>query len=273
MTFDAFESSADTGQPIEVFLFTQESTGVTYAYTNAEDAQTVDGVDYTPAAISRSKIANTSEDRGASLEIQVPGNNPLASLWLTVAPAGRFSLVIKRIHRTDTQAIVLFRGQIASVGWTNNFHSATIVVTPDQIALSRTGPERDYGTVCSNMLYDGFCGVNKLDPAFSLQDAEITIVSDNQITVAGANAYADDWFNGGYVEFVGGSDARMILDHTGNVLRLLFGFPGSVVGAKVNVYAGCDHTFTTCVSKFTNGDNYGGFISIPNRNIFRTGLT
>jgi hypothetical protein len=46
---------------------------------------------------------------------------------------------------------------------------------------------------------------------------------------------------------------------------------------NVIVYAGCDHSHATCISKFgtsgsENGDNYRGCSFVPTKNIFETGI-
>ena len=37
-------------------------------------------------------------------------------------------------------------------------------------------------------------------------------------------------------------------------------------GVPVTLYPGCDHSRVTCISKFDNRPNYGGFDEIPTRN-------
>ena len=62
-------------------------------------------------------------------------------------------------------------------------------------------------------------------------------------------------------------------------LLLLLPFPFTIVGQTVEVYAGCDHTAEPCATKFfTTEDpqgnlrNYGGFLFVPTKNPFESGL-
>ena len=44
------------------------------------------------------------------------------------------------------------------------------------------------------------------------------------------------------------------------------------IGDVITVYAGCDHSITTCDVKFANGVNHGGHPYMLPSNIFITGL-
>jgi hypothetical protein len=60
----------------------------------------------------------------------------------------------------------------------------------------------------------------------------------------------------------------MIVDHQGEVLKMRYQLPGTSVGdvISVTVWPGCDRSFDTCVNKFGNAANYGGFPYIPLNN-------
>jgi hypothetical protein len=88
-----------------------------------------------------------------------------------------------------------------------------------------------------------------------------------------SSAYAAGWFIGGFVEIVGSSDFRMVLDQDGDDLELLL--PFVTTPTLVNVFAGCSHDPESphgCGPKFDNGDNYGGFFYVPTKNPFETGI-
>lgn len=81
------------------------------------------------------------------------------------------------------------------------------------------------------------------------------------------------------MEINGGDDARLILSQSGDDLQLLLPFPDSILGSTVVILAGCDHTVTTCDSKFntpsdpqSNVVNFGGFPFVPTKNPFEGGV-
>lgn len=81
------------------------------------------------------------------------------------------------------------------------------------------------------------------------------------------------------MEVGGGDDHRLILSQSGDDVTLLLPFPETIVGSTVVLLAGCDHSITTCDTKFntpedtlSNVINYGGFAFVPNKNPFETGL-
>jgi hypothetical protein len=108
---------------------------------------------------------------------------------------------------------------------------------------------------------------------------DVSAQSGATITVPGAGGFGADWWVGGFVEIDGGDDARLVLAQSGNDLTLLLPFPQSAVGRQIIAFAGCDHTITTCDTKFdtpedtdSNVINYGGFAFVPTRNPYQTGL-
>ncbi|MEW6169845.1 MAG: phage BR0599 family protein [Pseudomonadota bacterium] len=60
----------------------------------------------------------------------------------------------------------------------------------------------------------------------------------------------------------------MIVAHSADSITLAAVPPGLSVGATVVLYPGCDHTLSTCESKFGNSANFGGFPFIPTKNPF-----
>lgn len=270
MTYNQYEISVEDGRPVELFKFVLN--GTTYGYTSAEDLQTINSIIYSPIAIARGKIDQTRETRSNIVEITVPATNPIVQAYIATIPGQRTSLTILRYQRSDgatPQVVTLFAGFIHSVSFGDFMRTATISILPASACLSRQIPRFAYQAQCNHVLYDARC---KLDEnAFKLT-AAVSAVSGATITVPGANAHPNGYYNSGRVDFPATGDSRLILDHVGNVLTLLLPFAQNPLGASVNAFAGCAHDGAACFS-FNNTVNYGGFPFVPKINPFETGLS
>ena len=274
MTYTSQETSVEGGKPVELYRFVLG--GTTYEYTSAEDPITVGALTYQPIAIRRSDDPQGPEDRDNTLEVEMPSDNPFTALYYAVVPGLVASVTIQRFHRDDPddELITIFRGFVTSVAFDEEGQLAKVAVVPLASATSRPIPRFTYSALCNHVLYDARCKVLDTDPNFRIT-AEVTAVSivAQTITVNGADSKPDGWWTGGFVETAGAIDRRLILKHVGEVLTLLLPLAVNPLGSDVTIYAGCDHTITTCKTKFNNVINYGGFAFIPTRNIFATGLS
>jgi uncharacterized phage protein (TIGR02218 family) len=279
MPFGTFESSIEQSQPAEVIRFTLGAES--FFYTPSEDTISIGAEDYVPTPIKRGKISQSPEDRDNVLEFTVDGDNEFARRYIGVVPGSRALVTVRRVQRPDfpgPEVITLFEGYVSSVKFEQDGHVAKIAVQSIAAATSRPIPRFTYQGLCNHVLYDDGCKVDPTDTTFR-HTGTVSNVVDNTITVIGADGFPDGYFTGGFVEADGGNDARLILNHVGNVLQLLLPFPFSTLGAVVVVLAGCDHTIATCDQKFfttedptSNVINYGGFAFIPTKDIFATGL-
>lgn len=279
MTYDAFASSREQSRPIELFRFIQG--GSTFEYTSAEDELMVASLPYTPEVIKRGRIAQSPRDRSSTLEIRVPITNTFARRYRASVPGSRASVTIQRVQRLDfptPQVITIFTGFVGSVAYENEMKEAVIACKPVESASSRPVPRFSYQSLCNHILFDLACKVDDTDPRWR-RTTTVSAQSGATITVPGAGAFGADWWVGGFVEIDGGDDARLIVAQSGDDLQLLLPFPTSAVGRTVTAFAGCDHTITTCDTKFdtpedtdSNVINYGGFAFVPVRNPYQTGL-
>jgi hypothetical protein len=69
-----------------------------------------------------------------------------------------------------------------------------------------------------------------------------------------------------------GGERRMVTGQSGTSLTLSYPFAGLGVGDTVTLRKGCDHSFATCKAKFSNGERYGGFPIVPDKNPFSSSL-
>jgi uncharacterized phage protein (TIGR02218 family) len=273
MAFNTYEEGQETSAPIELYTITIGT--VVYRYTSAEDDITEDSSVFTAIPISRGVLKGGGPDtRKENLILTVPGDNAVAKQYINSVPGTSASVTIERIQRSDGptfEVITIFNGRIASVAFQKAGREAQLKVEPLVTAQSRPLPNHTYQALCNHVLYDDLCGVDDTSASFRLTGA-VTAVSGITITVTGADASGDGYYTGGFVEAGGGSDRRLIIDQTGTVITLHLPFTTSPLGTNVIVFAGCDHSISTCAAKFSNVINFGGFAWVPSKNIFSTGI-
>tara|TARA_R110000737_G_scaffold47134_6_gene67070 strand:+ start:6874 stop:7704 length:831 start_codon:yes stop_codon:yes gene_type:complete len=274
MTYEAFEELQEGSAPIELYTVTIGAT--IYRWTSAEDDITEAADVFTAIPIERGTLKGGGPDtRKEFLVITVAGDNPVAVQYIGSVPGVEGTIKIERIQRGDGptfQVITLFNGTISSAAFTNAGRTAQLRIVPLVTSQSKPVPTDTYQGLCNRVLYDDQCQVDDTSASFRLSTAAVTAVSGNTITVTGADANGDNYYTGGFVETSSSDDRRLILDQTGTVLTLLLPFTTSPIGTNVTVFAGCDHSISTCKSKFNNVVNFGGFAWVPSKNVFATGI-
>jgi uncharacterized phage protein (TIGR02218 family) len=271
MSFDAFEVSLESGQPVEVYTF-QIGTDTPYRYTSAEDEVTVGGNTYIPKAIKSGKTQEGGQ-KTTEYEIELPGDDPFVLNYAQTLPGKLVTVTVTRYHRADLPTPELrtfFDGSAESVQWTENGHRAKVTARPRIAASGRVMPIDGYQSQCNNVLYEGYCQANPNSAANRLENASVVSSSGRTLTVAGAAAFPDGWFQAGRASIDGESDHRMIISHVGNTIELLTNFPQTPT--LITLRAGCAHTLPVCVSKFAQGVNFRGFHAVPTRNPFTNGV-
>ena len=268
MAYGTHEDSAESARPVELFTFTIDTT--IYRYTSAEDTVTYSAQDYLSRQIDRSKPTLSSSESGRQqMEITLPADDPVASRYIGIVPPDRVSLQIIRYHRGDSpNGIILWDGRIISAKFEKQGSMCRLFSISSESALSRQIPGRKYQGLCNHVLFDSLCQIVKASNKYS---GNVSVVSGNTLTVDGlAASEGADWAVGGTIEH--GNDKRLVTAQSGDVLTLQLPFRDTPLSQTVDVYAGCDHTISTCLTKFTNTINYGGFPFVPTKNPFNTGL-
>lgn len=120
-------------------------------------------------------------------------------------------------------------------------------------------PRSLYQAGCRNTLYDPLsCKVTRADIACS------AIAGATRVRLSTSLTQPDGWFTGGVIRGVAGVNAgvvRGVKQHlqAGGVLVVAEPWPvAPAAGDTFLVAAGCDHTRTTCATKFFNAANFRG---------------
>ncbi len=263
------EYSAHDGSPVEAYKFT--GSFLSYYYTSAELDVTIDGQAYTAVLIKRRGIdTGTQEDSNLGLEIDVPYDLALVTDYAFQVAPPNLSVEILRYHEgTDPASdwVVIWKGEVTSFS-TEGHRTKILVPSVFSLALSGEIPSVYYQNMCNHVLYDARC---KLVSSSYQQDTTITAVGTDTITVA-ADGFADNVLQAGEIVDTTKGERRLIVDNVSDVLTINFPFTNAEVGDSVSLFVGCDHSFTTCGTKFSNTLNYGGCPYIPSDNPFETEL-
>jgi len=255
------ERALEGGAPIELYWFAQGSRG--YYYTNCVDDVIFNNQTYKAAPIKRAETrieARASEDR---ITIEVSEDLEIARLFVPTPPTFPLWVTIYRYHEGENDFFYFWRGRVSAAerrDYICTFECENILAS-----TRKKGLRRKFGIQCNHMLYDPRCGVSEAAYQF---DTTIVGINRRIVTVASTNNAPTDYYLAGRMRLARTGDVRFIVQHNNNDLRLNASFSDARPGDVVSLFAGCDHTFTTCVTKFNNGINYGGFPYIPTKNPF-----
>lgn len=266
MTYEAHEISEQLGAPLELYEFYAENA--TYRYTSAEVDVVYSSNTYTSEPIERTEIALSAEQPRNALNLRTRRNHPVAELFRIQPPDESIGLIVRRLHRGDSEVAVAWVGRLLNVSWEDT-STALMSCEPASISINRNGLGRYYQVACPYALYNpNDCKVARAGFEYA---TTVTAISGLTVTVAGKHSTHP--YPGGFIEFVTGSPAiterRLIESVSGNVFTLSRRFSSAlIVTSPVTLLPGCDHTMTTCDEVYANSLNYGGFTHMPKKNPF-----
>lgn len=280
MAFNTVEISEFTGNLVEHFRFLAGSTE--YLWTSAPADQTLStgtadqNGTYAATPIALSNLEHVRDLGDFTLQITVPRDNAVASLFRAYVPDNGVQVWVYRKHQSDNEITTWFAGDVISCEWKESI--AVLNCQPNIGKMKRLGLWMRWQPTCNLQVYSTRCGV---DPDDFTEDVTITAIDGLTITVSGMPTVDDGYYNGGYVYFDGMK--RHIEWHEGDELTLLLDLDDLAVSDTVAITAGCDGQHTTCREKFFpaggslvegigNIRNHLGFFTSPDRNIFKDGL-
>lgn len=275
MSFDAFEISNRTGQPVFLYRFALGTQHWNYT-SDIENHMYLDET-YEPLEIRASGTGQSQEVTSQRITISASKDWILPRQYVGFVPVLQFFVTIFKFHRDDpADKYVYWQGYVRSAKFDDK--EASLMCEPVTALLDRLGLRMTFSALCGKVLYDGFCPVPasafRLDGTLSGDPVGFTIDAPEWDTMP------DNWFKLGFVERLldtGALDVRFIIGHTAGTLTLLSPFPPDLSGGEVlRAYAGCDRTFATCSGKFGAYTDTGGacgcFNRVPKKNLFKTGL-
>lgn len=264
MTYDTRERSVELGEPVELYEFARGS--IVQRFTSTDADFTLDANTYTSATLQRTPIEVSAERARNAITITCARSFPIADLFRVAPPSEVILVTVRRVHRGDTDAAVIWIGRVLNCEWSGG--QASLNCEPVSSSLKRAGLRRKYQRQCPHVLYGqgpGQCGVVRATHSSTTTVTAITGLV-LQVAALGTKPWA-----GGFVEWEmpdGAIERRFITDFAGVNLTLSQAFQGITIGETVTVSPGCDHTMATCQTTYANLDNYGGFPFVPLKNPF-----
>ena len=267
MTFGSIESSRTKGRPVNLFSIRYgEGPNSYFAYTDAVNNVTHDGIVYQSVAVQRGAIVVKGNMDKAALEVRMDMSLPVAELFRVYPPANVVNLTILQGHLSDTSAefLVIWSGRVTS----SKREAPEVILTcePIRTSMKRIGLRRNYQYSCPHVLYGPWCRANK---AAATRIGTVATIIGNRVTMQpGWADGASDRYLGGMVEWqnaMGDTEVRSIIRVIGDVLTLS-GVPRDMlVGGTVDVVRGCSRGMAGCNSH-NNIQNFGGCPFIPTKN-------
>lgn len=251
--------SVQSAAPVELYEFQKGNTY--YRYNTSPRDIIYNSNTYLSSPIRRSKITQTENINKTGVDFILPKSNNFA-LYYVKRPAVQITYVTvtKMIEETSDTGI-FWKGRIIGASLDGNLIKLT--GEPVFTAQKRPGLRKVYESMCSNMLYDTNCRVDR--SAYELFTSVVS-VSGKTAVVNSVDGAADHYYTVGYLKTTD-LERYHIAKQIGTTLTF-FLYPEFVAGDSISIFPGCDHLYTTCVSKFSNGLNFSGFPFMPNRNPF-----
>lgn len=267
MTYDESETGIATSRPVEVYKFI--GSFATYRYTSEDNNVTVGGEVYLSTALKREALrVATQDDEQIALDIEVPVALQVVQDYGFTSSPPDLDLEIRRVHwglNFASDAVLIWTGPVNSISIDNQrakLRSASLFTS----ALASPLPPRFYQKVCNHVLYDARCTVNPA--SFTKTDAVVGVIENGTVIDVDDDGFADGVLIAGEMISNRTGERRLITAQASNVITINFPFADLITGDEVTLRAGCDHSFATCGSKFSNQVNFGGHPFIPDDNPF-----
>ncbi|HIK61157.1 MAG TPA: DUF2163 domain-containing protein [Planctomycetes bacterium] len=287
MSYSVQETSTESGQPVELYLFTQNLGSEKFALTTGQRDVDFDGNLYVPANISRTSPKISKNASSGNITLTFPRTHPYVLRYIVGQPPLPDTCTIYRGHSTDGVApefVSYFSGEVNGVVFEGDL--AKVSLTTIASRMARSVPRRGFSWSCQHVLYDSLCQVSKEEYRV---DAAVTAIGNDGLDldlVTDINWVGDDlaakvasdalFFHGGLMSWSApnGTQSRTIraYDGVGHTSTVSLPFQGIGIGDIVSVFAGCTHAVQVCRDKFDNVVNYGGFPFVPTSNPFATGI-
>ena len=274
MTYEASETSALDGTPVEFYKFTIQ--GRVYSYTTHSESVFLAGHgNFDPGNLKRSNVIQSSSIYKDNITFTSSLGLTLLELFKGRSLPSVMTVEVLSAHEADSfsEVLTLWGGRV--VGVTFKGHVASIRCESLATSRKRSGSRRKYSIMCPHFMFGTSCGVVKAD--FSHNTSVITKDSKS-ITVGSVfvAATVDEYYAGGYIEYTDSFNLVRRVSITSSTaatktLDLVSHPTDLVVGDNIVIIPGCAHTFNECHDKFSNAENFGGWPYFPQDNVFVRG--
>ena len=212
---------------------------------------------YEPAAVSRERWDRTIEDQ----TIYINGPEDLAPFdqFKKYNPSNVLTLTIRNSVTTD---IELF-GKVLTASYEGRKGTCQLQLQAITNNIRGDLPTHRYSPGCNWALYDGDCTLDKNNFNVTFPAAAATFPDDFTIQHPSIASEPDKTFNSGHVE--NGQERLFIVRHESDTIKVMNPF-NIIAALNIVVYQGCNKRRNTCITKFNNEINFGGYPFVPEKN-------
>ncbi|WP_319528989.1 DUF2163 domain-containing protein [uncultured Cohaesibacter sp.] len=174
-----------------------------------------------------------------------------------------------RVNWQETsQAVLMRKGNLGEIKRGDRYFSAEIRGLAAQLQQKQG---RVYQSGCDANLGDDRCGVDVSEGDYSASATVTGYTGGQVVQISGIDAFKAGWFNRGVLTFTSGENEGLSYQLQSHVVTsgiVTLGVWSSflkdvAIGDTLELVAGCDKKFATCVKKFGNGENFRGCPHMP----------
>lgn len=240
-------------------------SGAVMGFTDHTSDLTISSILY-KAATGFSPTSIETKDKFSVDNLDVAGILDSAAITEADIMAGKYDfaeILIFMVNVTDlSQGIITHRrGWLGEVSLQNGQFTAEVRGLAQKLQQNIV---ELYSPTCRAVLGDTRCKVAL--GAFT-SSGTVNTVTSRQVFISNAMTQAAGYFSSGEVQWLTGANAgrRMeIKEFSNKQFTLVLPMPNNVtVGDTFNAIAGCDKTFNTCFTKFSNAVNFRGEPYVP----------
>lgn len=273
--FLADEASIEDSQPRELVQIQQSKNVIYYLATGQQDIAW-NGKTWIASPATRTNIGVSTAGQDSTPTLTLALTHPFCQRYVKLAtPPQLCTVTIFRKQLRSGAVEQIFFGYVTAItfdsdGATVNQggsqgggagHVAKFTLSQQLTrALRRSLPCVPVSaTVCPHVLYDKQCTI---DPTSFTTTTTITALNGNVVDIA-ATFTDPAYLMNGDIQHVTTGEMMTIGAQVQGVgdtsLTLQMPLPDAQIGDSVIVRAGCDHSVSTCLAKFANNPNFGGF--------------
>jgi uncharacterized phage protein (TIGR02218 family) len=270
VTYLAVDNTEQQGRPVELYELSIGSE--VFRYTSAEDEISALSVTFSPVAIQRDSFESSAEQGSASIQFRLPADDAFVARYKTTLPSFVATVVIYKLHRGDGEVVLHFAGEVQTIDFERDMTQARVTALRDSQRVATPLLRYEFGPGCNNSLGDDVCQVALGNSTYTLSSL---VTADNGVTleISGAASYGDGWFTAGELRITATGERRMVIDHEGDIVRVMAPFAANRQGLACELVAGCDRSPTACTQKFNNYPRYLGNPFSPTKNPYQSGLS
>jgi uncharacterized phage protein (TIGR02218 family) len=266
MTFLAYDTSVELGQPIRLYKFVLGAKE--WFYTSADTDQIIDGVTWKAVTISDNGFKQSGDVGGTQLSITTVSSIGAVAFFNGYAPGSRIAVTIFDKHHSDPEIYASYSGEVTQVAYGD---PGQVVITCDTLGYTfeSEGLRLSWQKGCPFTLYDPT--TCRLNGAPLSKTGYVTSVDGLSLTVDGdASTASDGYFAGGYIEWehpTKGYESRTVLWNDGGQLSIFGSTDDIYRGMTFTAFPGCARTTEACKA-LGNYLNYGGMPYLPSKSPF-----